>query len=182
MPFVSLLNHDKEGVSFQRGVTKYGPGVCFMGRFDGEALAFYNQSDPLAIFMSYGFVSDAKIVYSLPMRLRVAADKTLRIERDLMNDSSQGDGQRWPSIRIEGSEAILSWFPIYCENGHVNPANLAATLARQLGISGEQLLYIIIRHNLSVLYPLAFHLNASNNNYCRLARNCARKQLELMSC
>ena len=181
MPFLSFLNHDKTGVPFKKGNENYGSGFCFTGRFDGEAFALYNHSDPLAVFMSYGFVADTRFVYSLPMAMQVSKHLSLRIERNIASASIDNNGNRWPTLRKEGSSLTVSWVPLYCEEKTVYPAIIMMNIAKHLGVSGEQLLYMLVRQNLSVLVPAAFQLSDSGNAYCRLVSECARKQLELIA-
>ena len=68
MPIIELCNHSREGAEF--GVGPDHVGVT--GRFgDGEVLLRYSVADSWQRFIQYGFVSEERPAYSLPMEIRL---------------------------------------------------------------------------------------------------------------
>jgi hypothetical protein len=64
MPMVELVNHDGRMASYD-----CTNGVAVGGKFDAEVLVDYGGQDSFAIFLGWGFVSEAKTAMSLPMEV-----------------------------------------------------------------------------------------------------------------
>lgn len=65
MPMIELVNHDVRFAGYD-----CTNGVAVSGKFDAEVLVDYGGQDSFAIFLGWGFVSEAKVAMSLPMEVR----------------------------------------------------------------------------------------------------------------
>ncbi len=99
MPFVSLLNHDRDGAGFD--VNKNG--VTVSGKFDGEVFAHYQMGDVLMFLWGYGFVTDTMFIYSLPMRITFPNGISLQINNDISKFKRIDNKFRWPVVKNKGN-------------------------------------------------------------------------------
>ncbi len=176
MPFVTFLNHSKNGKPYH---TKE-EAISVSGKFSDEVFATYNMEDVVLTAGAYGFIEDTSFAYSLPMAKATPNGTTVTITRKPRESTSTDEGFRWPLIHKDRGTVTISWFPLYFEGGPLYPARVAQMVARETGMSAEGFLYGVFRANLNALVPAAFQLRESENPYARLAAAAAQRQLELI--
>lgn len=176
MPFVTFLNHAKDGASFYIGED----AIALTGKFSNEVFALYNLCDVLGIAGNHGFITDTRFIYSIAMKMLAPDGKQIAIERSLESAINK-DGFRWPLVHKGRDVITLSWFPLYFEKDPQYPAKVAQMVACETGLSAEVFLNNIFRANLNVLIPAAFQLRDSGNPFAQLAGAAAQRQLEVIS-
>lgn len=177
MPFVSFLNHDKNGLSFNTSKDE----ISISGRCDNEVFVEYNIGDVFLIGGAYGFITDTKVAYSLPVYFEMPNGTRVNIGRDLEKSSSNDKGRVRPIVEKKRGTVTISWFPLYLEGAPRYPAILARRIAAETNLSAEILLMDIFRLNLHVLIPAAFHLKNSENSFAKYVAIIAQRQLETIA-
>jgi len=177
MPFVTFLNHDKNGRPY--AVTK--KTVSVSGKFSNEVFAVYNSWDVLMIAHTYGFTTDTRFAYSIPLSHDLPNGKKIIINRSLKDSTTTEDNLPRPLIQKIGSAITVSWFPLFIDGHPTYPARIAQLVAAEIGLTAEGLLYDIFRYNLNALVPAAFQLSKSKNQYAQQAGAAAQRQLEVIS-
>ncbi len=177
MPFVSFVNYNKNGCSFNISDDK----ISISGKFNGEILAKYNDDDALKIASGYNFITDTKYIYSIPLAYQMMNGKKLVINRDTHEGLQLGNGRWKPGIKIQRNSITLGWFPLYMEGSAVYPATIAKIIADEIKIPAENLLYNVIRLNLHALVPAAFQLQKSKNGVAKFLGAAAQRQLEIIA-
>ena len=176
MPFVSFVNYNKNGRSFNISDDK----IPLSGKFDGEVYAKYND-DVLRIATGHDFITDTKIIYSIPLSYPMANGKKMIINRNPLEATNIGNG-RWKPLIKETQDAItLSWFPLYLEGATIYPAIIAKMIADETNVPAENILINIIKLNLHALVPAAFQLRESENLFARYLGAVAQRQLETIA-
>jgi len=178
MPFVSLINHDKNGMGFD--IQK--DSISVKGKYTGEITVKYNNGlDVLKIASDYDFITDSQYILSIPLGFTLNNGKFFAIEKNISN-SVQVSGNRWkPATEVLPDRITVSWFPLYLKDSPMFPATIANMIADETGMSAENLLYSIIRFNLHALVPAAFQLSQSKNAFAKHIGAAARRQLETIA-
>lgn len=176
MPFVTFLNHDRDGASFIINES----GVTVTGKFNGEVLAHYQMGDMLMFLRNYGFVTNTMFIYSLPMQIQFPDGRLLMIDNDISKFKRIDGKYRWPDVENKDGVITVSWFPMYFKSGPWYPARVAAALSREFNIPAEDILYSVFRFNLNALLPIAFSLKDSENSYVQMVVSSVERQLELI--
>ena len=177
MPFVSFVNYNKNGQSFNISNEK----ISISGKFSGEVFAKYNDDDVLRIATGYDFITDTKFIYSIPLTYQMANGKKMIINRDPLEATNLGNGRWKPLIKETQQTITLSWFPLYLEGAPVYPANIAKMIADEINLPAEKILFNVIRLNLYALVPAAFQLRESENVFARYLGAVAQRQLETIA-
>ncbi len=177
MPFVSCINFNKNGQSYNHSNEK----ISLSGKFDGEIFAVYNENDALKMGTGYGFITDTKHAYSIPLTYPMANGKKMIINRNPLEATSLGNGRWKPIIKVTDDAVTLSWFPLYLEGSPIYPAVIAKMIADEINIPVENLLFNIIKFNLHALVPATFQLKESENSYARYLGAVAQRQLETIA-
>lgn len=175
MPFVTFLNHDKDGKPYDRKKDS----ISVHGKFSDEVFAAYNEGDVLEFARNYGFIADTKFAYSLAMRISTQSGSQIIINRSPASTLSP-EGFQLPLINKNRNTITVSWFPLYFQNGPRYPARIAQLIANEVGIPAVAILNDVFRSNLGVLIPVAFLLRESENPYAQLHAAAAQRQLELI--
>lgn len=176
MPFVTFLNHDRDGAAYD--INKNG--ITVAGRFDSEVFAHYQMGDVVMFLWGYGFVTDTMFIYSLPMRINFPNGRLLRINNDISKFNRIDGKFRWPVVENKDGVITVSWFPMYFKNGPWYPARFAASLSREFNIPEGDIIYSVFRFNLNALLPIAFSLKNSKNSYLQTVVSGVERQLELI--
>lgn len=177
MPFVTFLNYGKNGNSYNIEDDR----ISVSGKFNGEILALYNDDDVLKIASGYGFITDTKAIYSIPLTYKLKNGKTLVINNKTTDAVQLGDGSWKPLVKIEEKSITLSWFPLHLEGAPMFSVIIAKMIADEINIPAENLIYNIIKLNLHALIPAAFQLCQSENAFSRYLGEAAKRQLETIS-
>ncbi len=177
MPFVSFVNYNKNGRSFNKTADK----ISISGKFNGEIYAEYNYDDVLKIASGYGFITDTKYIYSIPITYPMINGKKIIINRDTHEAIQLGNGRWKPCVVVKKNSVTLSWFPLFLEGSPMYPATIAKIIAEEINIPAENLIYNIFRLNLHTLIPTAFQLKESKNTFARYLGAAAQRQLETIA-
>ena len=177
MPFVSFVNYNKNGQSFNISNEK----ISISGKFSGEVFAKYNDDDVLRIATGYDFITDTKFIYSIPLNYQSANGKEMIINRRPFEAAHLGNGRWKPLIKETQKTITLSWFPLYLEGAPIFPAIIAKIVADEINLPAENILNNIIRLNLYALVPAAFQLRESENVFARYLGAVAQRQLETIA-
>lgn len=175
MPFVTFLNHSKNGRSYN----VKEDAISVTGKFSDEVFAIYNMGDVLEIAGCYGFIADTRFAYSLPMKMVTPSRRQLVIARNVESASTHKEF-RWPLVRKDRDTVEIGWFPLYFERDPLYPAKVARMVAHETGLSAEMFLNDVFRINLNALVPVAFQLRESENQYAQLIAAAAQRQLEVI--
>lgn len=178
MPFLTLVNHDKNGARFD--IQK--DSISVRGKYSGEITVKYdNDLDVLKIASGYDFITDSQYILSIPLGFTLNNGKLLVIEKNTRN-SVQISVDRWkPVTEVLPDKIIVSWFPLYLHDSPMYPATIAKMIADEIGMPAENLLYSIIRFNLHALVPAAFQLSQSQNEFAKHIGAAAQRQLETIA-
>ncbi len=177
MPFVTFLNYNKNGQSYDANSDR----ISVSGKFNGEICAKYNDDDVLIIGGAYGFIADTKTIYSIPLTYKTLNGKKIVINRKPLEAIYLGNG-RWKPLVKETQDCItISWFPLYLEGANVYPAKIAKMIANELNLPAENLLFNIIKLNLHALIPAVFQLRESNNKFATYLARVIQRQLETIA-
>lgn len=98
MPLVELVNHSAKAENWN--ISADG-GVGIDGRYDGEILVKYSNSDSLQRLLRFGFNSHEPMAFSLPVQLP---------HRGLSVTVQGGGGRNWgaePSIELQNERLII---------------------------------------------------------------------------
>lgn len=177
MPFVSFVNFDKNGKSFNRS----DEGISISGKFEDEIFAKYNDDDVLRMASGYDFITDTKLIYSIPVTYQMANGKKMIINRNPLEATHLGNGRWKPLIKVTQQSITLSWFPLYLEGAPLYPANIAKMIADEINIPAQNILMNLIKLNLFALVPAAFQLRESENAFARFLGAVAQRQLETIA-
>jgi len=177
MPFMSFLNHDKNGLGFNISED----AISISGKCDDEVFAEYNIADVFMLGGTYGFITDTKLVYSLPIWFVMPNGTRVNIDRNLSKSSYADNGYLRPLVEKQQGVITISWFPLYLEGSPRYPAMIARTIAAETNLSAEILLFDIIQLNLKVIIPAAFHLKDSENLFAQHVSTIAQRQLEIIA-
>jgi len=175
IPFVSFLNHAKTGRAFNIAEDY----VSVSGKFSDEVFAIYNVGDVIMIAGDYGFITDTRWAYSVPMTKMASNGTRITIVRDTKAKTLSPEGFHWPLVHKDQGTLTISWFPLYFERDPRYPARVARMIADETGQPAEEILYEVLRANLGALAGTAFQLGKSGNPFARLAA-AAQRQLEVI--
>lgn len=161
MPFVTFLNHDRDGQPF----VESGQGIGLSGRFAGEAYACYHHDDSLAMLRDHGIGAASRFSYSLPMIINLPGGRQLRIKREHKASTTTPEGHPWPLLETSDTLITLSWFPLYFRHGPRFPARVARYLAETCNLPGELVMHAVYSYNFGQLFHLSSALRHSENPY-----------------
>ena len=178
MPFVSYLNHDRDGTAFK--VNK--KGISVSAQPNNELLAHYHMGDVLMFLRSYGFVTDTMFIYSLPMLLQLPNGLTLKVDRDISKFKLIDGKVRWPIVEKNNNIINISWLPLFYKNDPLYPVKIVGSLSRDFNVPAEFIMYSAFLFNLNTLLPIVFSLRESDNSYLKTVVSGVEKQLSLMGC
>lgn len=177
MPFVTFLNYHKNGQPYN----VEDDAISVKGKFNDEVSAKYNNNDTLMIAGSYGFITNTKFAYSMPVSYSMPDGTRIIINR-CPDEATHIGNNRWkPLVEKKSGAIIISWFPLHLENAPRYPAIIAGIIASETNLSAEKLLLDIISLNLHALVPVAFQLKKSKNQFSQHMSNVAQRQLELIA-
>jgi hypothetical protein len=137
MPFVSLVNYNKKGQTFDVSDDK----ISISGKFNGEVFAKYNFDDVLKIATGYDFITDTKFIYSIPLSYRMANGRKMIINRNTHEAKPLGNDRWKPLIKVTQDAITLSWFPLHMEGAAIYPAVIARIVAEETNVSAENILF-----------------------------------------
>jgi hypothetical protein len=174
MPIVELANHGHD--------TKYklrDNGVGLAGQFAGEILVEYQLTDPLGIFIGWGFPSDSE---NFALSLYLGLEKArLVVKRDRVT-ANAAPVPFYPEVSVQDGRITLSFMML----GHKKFPRLARgifyKILRDAGRENPEEAFDFIQHTNRMKWCTilaASELAAAP--LARLLRNVARQQLEAMS-
>jgi hypothetical protein len=176
MPFVTFLNHDREGTGYIINES----GITVTGKYNGEVFAHYQMGDVLMILMNYGFVTNTMFIYSLPMHIRFPDGRLLMINNEISKFKRIDGKYIWPVVENKDCEITVSWFPMYFKSGPWYPARFARSISQEFNLPAEDILYSVFRFNLNALLPIVISLKESENSYVQMVVSGIERQLELI--
>ncbi|HEY8696323.1 MAG TPA: hypothetical protein VIM02_01805 [Rhizomicrobium sp.] len=178
MPIIELANHG-DGSS-------YGDagGISLSGQFPGEVLVRYSSSDPLQIFMTWGFATDSPLALSIGGSLNTKAGKVVVIERKFEGQVRVTKGQPlWiPEVAIDGDQATLQYLMIGNRQFPRLSKGIFYRLMRDAGFVNVEETFDVIQHmNRMHFLELIGALEGHEGPMIRTLRDMARFQLQAMS-
>lgn len=115
---LELINHEASSAGFQ-----VANGVQVSGRFEDEVTVRYTGNDTLAMFLTYGFVPNSPLAYSLPLRVRAADGGWVKIGADAGAGFARGRVFP-PKVTREGETLGLQYVVLGCEPNPALPRGL----------------------------------------------------------
>jgi hypothetical protein len=178
MPILELCNHSRHGVDFDVGPDHVG----VEGRFaDGEVLLRYGIADSWQRFVQYGFVSEERSAYSLPMEVRLPAGRLV-----IRHDAAAGrqrNGYAVPLMTMEPGRLSLSHLLLGDRDEPHAPRSIFIAAMRQAGVGQPAIVFDKIAHfNRSAFLKLMATVEDADGTAAAAIRRLARLQLEALSC
>jgi hypothetical protein len=177
MPILELCNHSRQGADFDVGSDHVG----VMGRFgDGEVLLRYSVADSWQRFIQYGFVSEERPAYSLPMEIRLPRGRLV-----IGHDATAGrprNGYVVPHLTVEPERIALSHLLLGDRDVPHGPRSIFIAAMRQAGVDQPAILFDRIAHiNRNAFLRLLATVEDEDGAAAAAIRRLARLQLEALS-
>jgi hypothetical protein len=177
MPILELCNHSRHGVEFDVGPDHVGVA----GRFaDGEVLLRYGIADSWQRFIQYGFVSEERPAYSLPMEVRLPTGRLV-----IRHDAAAGrqrSGYVVPLMTAEPGRVSLSHLLLGDRDEPHAPRSVFIAAMREAGVGQPAILFDKIAHfNRSAFLRLMATVEDTDGTAAAAIRRLARLQLEALS-
>jgi len=183
MPVMDLANHDWRAANYG-----FAPdGLTIAGRFPGgEMTVCYNHLDSWQRFVRYGFVSDERHAWSIPLGFKAgAAALTVGAEPAQAETRS---GLTFPLVTRDGDGLALSHLMLGDRLRPEAPRSIFLALARDHGLAQPGLAFERIVHanrlfflKLSGLAEAAADAGPETHDAARQFRALVRAQLEALS-
>ena len=177
MPILELCNHSRQGADFDVGSDHVG----VTGRFsDGEVLLRYSVADSWQRFIQYGFVSEERPAYSLPMEIRLPRGRLV-----VGHDATAGrprNGYVVPRMTVEPERITLSHLLLGDRDVPHGPRSIFIAAMRQAGVDQPAILFDRIAHiNRNAFLRLLATVEDEDGAAAAAIRRLARLQLEALS-
>jgi hypothetical protein len=174
MPIVELANHGK-GASYETA-----DGVALRGTFPGEVLVRYSNSDPYAMFLSWGFATEQPQAMSIALNGSIG-QTGLKIGRDLAE--LKPDERAWmPKLARDAGGVELTFLVIGNQQYPRLCKGVFYKLMRDAGLAGFEEAFDSIQHiNRMHFLALLAALDQVTGPMAVTLRRMARFQLQAMS-
>ena len=180
VPLVELANHGHLGA-----FTNSQEGIGIQGHFSGEVLVAYANLDAWAMFKTWGFASDERVGFALPMRMDIPCGR-LAIGRQLERfDVGEVPGVgtvKVPHLQIQDKEIVLSYLGLGNETFPRLQRSIFCHLWRKARLPDpEETFDIIVRANRLLFLNLIESLQDLDGPASRVLREMATYQLSGLS-
>jgi hypothetical protein len=177
MPILELSNHSRAGADFDVGPDHVGvTGRCG----DGEVLLRYSVADSWQRFIQYGFVSEERPAYSLPMEIRLPRRRLV-----IGHDAAAGqprNGYFMPTMTLEPERITLSHLLLGDRDVPHGPRSIFIAAMRQAGVDQPAIVFDKIAHiNRSAFLRLQAAVEDEDGAAAAAIRRLGRLQLEALS-
>jgi hypothetical protein len=177
LPILELCNHSRAGAEFDVGPDHVG----VKGRFgDGEVLLRYSVADSWQRFIQYGFVSEERPAYSLPMEIRLPRGRLV-----IGHDATVGqprNGYVVPRMTVEPLRITLSHLLLGDRDVPHGPRSIFIAAMRQAAVDQPGIVFDKIAHiNRSAFLRLLAAVEDEDGAAAAAIRRLARLQLEALS-
>lgn len=175
-PILDLINHGL-GPRFQAGTD----GLGLQGQFPDEVVTRYGPTDPLGIFIGWGFVSSCEFfALSLGLRLKTNSGSLIIGRRDPAFGS--GRNPFVPEISVSSDTITLSHLLLGHKSFPKLPRGIFYRIMRDAGRHDAEEAFDHIQHiNRTAYHQLAADAENAAPPLGRILRNLIRYELELMS-
>ncbi|MFO1089776.1 MAG: hypothetical protein U1E46_09390 [Hyphomicrobiales bacterium] len=176
MPMMDLVNHDWRAKNYGFGAD----GLTIEGTFpEGEVLVCYNLLDPWQRFIRYGFVSEERHAFSIPLAVRTPQG-TLTVGAE-PGQSRTRAGLLFPNVRRSGADITLTHLMLGDRLEPEAPKSIFLALAREGQIAQPILLFERIAHINRLFFLKLLRLAEGGGEATERFRTLLRLQLEALS-